>query len=118
MNEPDTSGDPKDSSGFNLIEPFDIDDGSLTGFSEQLIFTLGVEWVKWLVNITHNKVRTDICLEQNAPRLIRLLERHGFYCEDRPFPFQDISGKACNQWRQIWVGARIQHKPVAPPSEE
>jgi hypothetical protein len=34
----------KDKQEFGLIEPFDIDDGSLKGFRPEYAFALGTEW--------------------------------------------------------------------------
>jgi hypothetical protein len=89
-----------DDEAFDLVEPFDIDDGSLNGLSPQTIFTMGVEWATWRNRIIGGCPKTDLCLTENAARIILMLERHGWFCEER-HPRDWAKG-----WSQIWVGDR------------
>lgn len=86
---------------FELIEPFDTDDGSLNGVSPELAFALGVEWAMFRQKLLLNekggaKPFTELCLEANEQRFLKMVERHGRYCESRP---TDRPG-----WKKIWVG--------------
>ncbi len=92
-----------ENTGWELVEPFDIDDGSLNGVPPELAFTLGVEWVRWWMRIRAGNPRSELCLSENAARIVKMLERHGFFCEDRPYDFATARG-ICSAWRFIWVG--------------
>lgn len=85
-------------SGFELVEPFDIDDGELDGISPQEAFVLGVEWMRWRQRVVDGKPYTDVCLANNAVRIQGLLERNGWQCEAQP-------GLAPG-WAKIWVGLK------------
>lgn len=99
--------DPEQPDEYELVEPFDIDDGSLSNLTPELAFALGVEWAIWRAKISGQAVKTDYCLGPNANRIIKILERHHYFCEDRPISME-VYGKACAQWRQIWVGDKIE----------
>lgn len=81
-------------SGWELTEPFDIDDGELNGLSPQMCFSMGVEWMKWLSRIKSNSTHSDMCMEGNSIRIQSLLERHGIQCEARV---------PNGGWCEIWV---------------
>lgn len=66
---------------FSLIEPFDIE-GLAIGSQE--CFCLGVEFIQWRQRILDGKRFTDLCLANNAERLVRMAERHGRFAESRP----------------------------------
>jgi hypothetical protein len=79
-----------------LVEPFDIDDGTIDGLSSQLCFALGVEWGNFRARIIAGEQFTDLCLSANAPRLAALAERHGRFVEHH---------QQCDGWSEIFVGA-------------
>lgn len=81
---------------YGLVEPFDCDEP---------LFALGVEWEQWRQKILNGTVRTDLCLEENAIRIERMLERHGYQAEAQPFPFK-VKGRNCHQWWKVWVGRK------------
>jgi hypothetical protein len=83
-------------SGYDLIEPFDTDDGSLKDVTAQEAFALGVEWLmfrRWLMS---GKPFKTLCLSNNAARLVKLAERNNRFVEDRQ--------TGCVGWTEIWVG--------------
>lgn len=86
--------------GWGLVDPFDIDNGELVDISVQDAFTMGVEWATWRVRILAGEPFTDLCLTPNAARIVLMLERHGWYCEER-HPIGWAQG-----WSQIWVGEK------------
>ena len=81
---------------WELIEPFDIDNGELENLPQEECFTLGVEWAKWRMKILDGTVKTDLCIAANALRIQAMLERHGIPCEARP--------AGPHGWSEIWVG--------------
>jgi len=82
-----------------LIEPFDIDDGSLQGITPEYAFALGVEWTFFRQRLKSGKPFKFLCLPQNAKRLVAIAERNRRFVEDRQ--------TACVEWTQIWVGDSI-----------
>lgn len=81
---------------FNLVEPFDIDDGSLVGLTPEYAFALGVEWQLFRQMLDSEKPFTTYCLPQNATRFVKMAERHKRFVEDRP--------NVAPGWTQIYVG--------------
>jgi hypothetical protein len=81
---------------FALVEPFDIDDGSLKGITPEKAFSLGVEWQLFKQRLDSHKAFTTFCLPENAIRIVKMVERHKRLVEDRP--------NAEQGWTQIYVG--------------
>ena len=81
---------------FNLVEPFDTNDGSLDGISAKLAFAMGVEWQLFRQRLKSEKPFKTYCLPQNAARLVKMAERHNRFVEDRPH--------VCAGWTEIFVG--------------
>ena len=81
-----------------LIAPFDVDDESLDNIAPAVVFAMGVEWCLWYCRINDGSVRTDFCMEANAMRLQRLLERWGWQCEAQPTNYPG--------WSMMWVGRK------------
>jgi hypothetical protein len=80
----------------DLVEPFDIDDGSLANISVQEAFALGVEWAMFLERLKTGVPFHDLCLANNALRLEKLAERNGRFSECRQTSTQG--------WMEVWVG--------------
>ena len=85
-----------ESSNYNLIEPFDIDDGSLNGVSGKEAFALGVEWLMFRRRLQSGEPFKVLCLANNAARLVKMAERYNRFVEDRR--------TGCDGWREVWVG--------------
>ena len=81
---------------YDLIEPFDTDDGSLNGITPKEAFALGVEWLMFRRWLASGQPFKTLCLSNNAARLVRLAERHNRFVEDRQ--------TGCDGWTEIWVG--------------
>jgi len=79
-----------------LIEPFDIDDGSLKGTTSEYAFALGVEWQIIRQRLASGTPFTTFCLPENAGRLVKMAERHRRFVEDRP--------NVAPGWTQVFVG--------------
>jgi hypothetical protein len=79
-----------------ILEPFDIDDHSLSGLSLEQAFTLGVEWQMFRQKLHSGKPFTTFCLPANTNRLVKMAERHKRFVEDRP--------NVPPGWCQIHVG--------------
>jgi hypothetical protein len=86
----------KDKGKFELVEPFDIDDGSLKGITPEYAFALGVEWQIIRKRLDSEKPFTSFCLPENATRLVKMAERHKRFVEDRP--------NVAPGWSQVYVG--------------
>jgi hypothetical protein len=86
----------KNDSQFELIEPFEADDGSLRGLRPAYVFALGVEWAMFLQKLGAGTPFTTLCLPENRTRFVRMAERHNRFVEDRQ--------TNCTGWIQIWVG--------------
>jgi hypothetical protein len=84
------------SENYELIEPFDIDDGSLEGISPKEAFALGVEWLMFRRRLQSGQPFKIWCLSNNAARLVKLAERHNRFVEDRQ--------TGCDGWSEVWVG--------------
>lgn len=63
-----------------VVEPFDITDGSLSKLSKDLIFSMGVEWSTIHRTLTHPITFPfgKVIHAQNAERLGKMADRHGF----------------------------------------
>ncbi len=79
-----------------LIEPFDIDDGSLGSVSPGYAFALGAEWQLFRERLVSEKRFTTFCMPENAPRFVKMAGRHKRFVEDRP--------NVALGWTQIFVG--------------
>jgi hypothetical protein len=79
-----------------LVEPFEIDQESLAGYSPSYIFTLGVEWELFRQKLYQGTPFTMLCLPENRTRFVRMAERHERYVEDRQ--------NGAIGWTEIWVG--------------
>lgn len=82
-----------------LVEPFDIDDGSLKGLSPEYAFALGVEWQIFRHRLHSGKPFVTFCLPENANRLVKVAERNKRFVEDRP--------NVAPGWSQIYVGGYL-----------
>jgi hypothetical protein len=81
---------------FELIEPFDLDDGSLEEVTPKYAFALGVEWSLFRQKLLTGKPFTVLCLPENRSRFVDMAERHNRFVEDRQ--------TGCVGWTEIWVG--------------
>src|SRR5579859_3082891 len=72
-----------DAGEFQLVEPFDIDDGSLHQCSPEYAFCLGVEWLLFRQQLSTGKPFKTVCLSGNVRRFVALAERHRRFVEDR-----------------------------------
>ena len=86
----------EDKKEFGLIEPFDIEDGSLRQVTTGYAFALGAEWQLFRERLDSGKKFTTFCLPENATRFIKMAERHKRIVEDRP--------NVALGWTQIFVG--------------
>jgi hypothetical protein len=80
---------------FTLIEPFDVDDGSLDGLTKEACFALGVEWCMFRQKLRAGQPFSELVMKKNAHRLSKLAERNGRFVEHHP---------ACAGWVKIVVG--------------
>ncbi|HET6323587.1 MAG TPA: hypothetical protein VFG04_02710 [Planctomycetaceae bacterium] len=92
---------------FEPVEPFGIDDGSLSGLSTAAVFALGVEWEMFRQKLRRAVPFTDLCLSANAARLSALAERQGRFVEHHP---------QCDGWATITVGNLIECESGEPES--
>jgi len=93
----------------HLVEPFEIDDGSLNGLTVQEAFALGVEWAMFRERLKCGKPFRDLCMAKNAERLEKLAERNGRFSES-----QHIAARG---WAAIWVGSHLSGcGPLEPES--
>src|SRR5438552_1591297 len=96
---------------YELVEPFDIDDGSLEGIAAKEAFTLGVEWLMFRRRLQSGQPFKVFCFQhypkrvmrqfpprpkRDRPRLLPLLALRGVFCE---------SGKNCSAWRRARLSA-------------
>jgi hypothetical protein len=96
-------------SKFGLVEPFEVDDGSLSGITPEYAFAMGVEWQIFRLQLLTGKPFKMLCLPENRARLVNLAERHKRFVEDRQ--------TACVAWFEIWVGDLISCEPLEPESK-
>jgi hypothetical protein len=85
-----------ESEEYHLVEPFDIDNGSLDCVDPKEAFVLGVEWLMFRRQLAAGQPFKTLCLPSNATRLVKMAERHNRFVEDR--------GTGCADWTEIWVG--------------
>jgi hypothetical protein len=81
---------------FALVEPFDVDDGSLRELRPEYIFALGVEWAMFRQQLSKGVPFKTLCLPENRVRFVAMAERSRRFVEDRQ--------TACPSWFEIWVG--------------
>lgn len=62
---------------YELVQPFDIDDGSLDDVDPKLAFCFGFEWHRFYVSLKHDCALIHHVHADNAARLVKLAERHG-----------------------------------------
>jgi len=84
---------------FELVVPFDIDDGSLNGLSVQEAFALGVEWATFRERLKKGLPFRELCLANNAKRLEKLASRYGRFSECKHTP--------AHGWAEVWVGSHV-----------
>jgi hypothetical protein len=56
-----------------LVEPFDIDDGSINGLKPEYAFAMGVEWQLFRQKLETGRPFKTLCLPQNTRRLFKSL---------------------------------------------
>jgi hypothetical protein len=78
---------------YGLIEPFETED--LAGATPDMAFALGVEWEIFRQKLLAGDRFSDLIHDGNAQRVVRMVERHGRFCEHRPFS---------PGWAEITVG--------------
>ena len=61
---------------FGLVEPFEIDDGSLKGVSPEYAFALGADWQMFHQQLETGKPFKTLCLPENRIRFVAMAERH------------------------------------------
>jgi hypothetical protein len=84
---------------FGIVEPFELDDGSLNGLRPEYIFVLGVEWAMFRQQLDAGAPFKASCLPENRARFVKMAERHNRFVEDRD------TGHAWSA--EIWVGDHI-----------
>jgi len=87
----------------NLVELFEIDDGSLQGLRPEYIFALGFEWAMFQQRLSGGAPFTTLCLPENRQRFVGMAERRNRFVEDR----QTTSP----EWSEIWVGDYMAEAP-------
>ncbi len=83
-------------SEYQLVESFNVDDGSLNGLTNDHCFCLRVEWAKFHDRIMAGEQFTELCHTANAQRLSAMAERHGRFVEHH---------RCSKDWSRIIVGA-------------
>lgn len=83
---------------YELVEPFDIDDGSLSGLSQAMCFALGVEWEMFRQKLCLGVPFTHMVISHNATRLSAMAERQKRFVEHHPH---------CDGWSTIVVGGHF-----------
>lgn len=83
---------------YELVEPFDIDNGELDEVDSPMAFCLGVEWGMFRACLNGGKPFTTLCLSLNTARLTALCERNGRFVETH---------NECEGWDVIIVGGKI-----------
>jgi hypothetical protein len=84
---------------FGLIDPFDINDGSLNDLTPEHAFALVVECQIFKQRFLTGKPFTMLCLPENRTRFVNMAESHRRFVEDRQTTCVDRS--------EIWVGDLI-----------
>lgn len=80
---------------YELVEPFDIDNGELRGVSAEKAFCLGVEFYMFRQRLVDEDRFHDYVCKENAKRLQRMAERHGRFVEYHRYD---------DQWCKMFVG--------------
>lgn len=86
------------SSEFNLVEPFQTENGELDGIDAELAFALGVEWALFRERLKSGRPFTDFILPPNAARLGDMAQRHGRFAECH---------RVDDYWSKIVVGGYL-----------
>lgn len=97
---------------YELVEPFDIDDGELDGLSPQECFTLGVEWQAVRANLESGDDFTWTVHAENRGRLQAMMERNG-----RPVRFTFMEDDVSESWLNMEVGPSL-HEGKQPAAED
>jgi hypothetical protein len=84
---------------WGLVEPFEVDDGSLDGIGRAECFSLGVEWGMFRQRLKSGQRFSILCLANNAARLSAMAERHRRFVEYRPATTEG--------WALITVGDQV-----------
>jgi hypothetical protein len=84
--------------GFDLIEPFDIDGGELSGLSPELCFTLGVEWGKVTSALDAGELGPFPIHAENVARLCAAVLRRGLIVS---------SARIRNGWAELIVDRMV-----------
>ncbi len=69
---------------FDLIEPFETGGGSLAGLSQDMCFSLGVEWEIFRTKLASGEPFSELVVCHNADRLVRMAERQKRFVEHHP----------------------------------
>jgi hypothetical protein len=91
---------------FGLIEPFEMDYGSMKGITPEYAFALGVEWAMFRARLSTGRPFVTLCLPENRTRFVKMAERHSRFVEDRQ--------TGCVDWTEIWVGDSISSESPSP----
>lgn len=83
---------------YNLVEPFQTENGELDGIDAELAFALGVEFALFRERLNGGRHFTDFILAPNAARLSDMAQRHGRFAECHPVD---------HQWSKIIVGGHF-----------
>ena len=87
--------DHPENTDFELVEPFDVDNGELDGLSPSMCFTLGVEWETFRQKLKEARPFSTLVLDKNAARIVTMVERQKRFVEHHPH---------CEGWVVIAVG--------------
>ena len=83
----------------DLMESFEVDDGSLNGIPSATIFAMGVEWeIVYRRMVDWPKSFTQLILKENAIRLEALAAKQGRMSECRPTEKEG--------WWELWIGEK------------
>lgn len=80
---------------WNLVESFEVDNGSLEGLRGEKCFVLGAEWERFHRKLRKNVPFVEMVHSENAARLSRLAERQRRFVEH---------SDCGNGWAKIVVG--------------
>ena len=80
---------------WELVEPFEVDNGELDSFRQSLCFALGVEWERFRQRLKSGERFTQVVMTEGSNRLVRMTERQGRFVEHHPH---------CDGWTEIIVG--------------
>ena len=81
---------------WELVEPFEVDNGELDSFRQSLCFAvLGVEWERFRQRLKSGERFTQVVMTERSNRLVRMTERQGRFVEHHPH---------CDGWTEIIVG--------------